>query len=122
MRRRRLFPGGGDRVPGHIIVHALACGRTVGDDPHPHTRPAFGRTRGGNMCTERPFGGMDRREFLRLGGGGLGGAVLLGTAGGRVFAQSGGSVEAEFEAAAEEHGVPRELLLAMGYVNTEWEM
>ena len=74
------------------------------------------------MCTERPFGGMDRQEFLRLGGAGLAGAILLGTAGGRVFAQSGGSLEAEFEAAAEEHGVPRELLLAMGYVNTEWEM
>jgi hypothetical protein len=74
------------------------------------------------MGTEHPFGGMDRREFLRLGGAGLAGAVLLGTAGGRVFAQSGTSLEAEFEAAAEEHGVPQELLMSMSYVNTEWEM
>jgi hypothetical protein len=65
---------------------------------------------------------MDRREFLRLGGAGLAGAVLLGTAGGRVFAQPETSLEAEFESAAGEYGVPRELLMAMGYVNTEWEM
>jgi N-acetylmuramoyl-L-alanine amidase len=74
------------------------------------------------MGTEHPFGGMDRREFLRLGGAGLAGAVLLGTAGGRVFAQSGTSLESKFESAAEEYGVPRELLKAMGYVNTGWEM
>lgn len=77
------------------------------------------------MCTEYSLGGMDRREFLKLGGAGLAGAVLLGTAGatgGRVLAQAGSSLVAEFEAAAQEHGVPRELLLAMGYVNTMWEM
>ena len=65
---------------------------------------------------------MGRREFLRLGGVGLAGVVLLGTAGGRAVAQSGSSLEAEFEAAAREFGVPVELLLAMGYVNTRWEM
>jgi N-acetylmuramoyl-L-alanine amidase-like protein len=74
------------------------------------------------MGHEGSFGGMDRREFLRLGGAGLAGAVLLGTAGGRVFAQAGSSLEAELESAAGEYGVPRELLLAMGFVNTEWEM
>jgi hypothetical protein len=74
------------------------------------------------MCTEHSFGGMDRREFLRLGGVGLAGAVLLGTAGGRVLAQAGSSLAAEFESAAREYGVPEELLLAMGYVNTGWEM
>jgi hypothetical protein len=77
------------------------------------------------MCTEHSFEGMDRREFLRLGGAGLAGAVLLGTAGAqdsRVFAQAASSLEAEFESAAREYGVPRELLMAMGYVNTMWEM
>jgi len=65
---------------------------------------------------------MDRRNFLRLGSAGLAGAVLLGTAGGRVLAQSGSSLAAEFRSAAGEYGVPVELLLAMGYTNTFWEM
>src|SRR5918999_5943342 len=55
----------------------------------------------------------------------LAGAVLLGTAsaaGGRVLAQTEPSLKAEFEAAATEYKVPKELLLAMGYVNTLWEM
>ncbi len=66
--------------------------------------------------------GMDRRGFLRLGGAGLAGAVLLGGAGGKVVAQAGPSLRAEFEAASDEYGVPVELLLAMGFVNTLWEM
>ncbi len=74
------------------------------------------------MRTEHSFGGMDRREFLRLGGVGLANAVLLGTAGGRVFAREETSLAAEFEAAAAEYGVPKEILVAMGYVNTDWEM
>ena len=77
------------------------------------------------MCTEHSFGGMDRRDFLKLGGAGLAGAVLLGTAGAtgsRVLAQTGSSLMAEFESAAREYGTPQELLLAMGYVNTMWEM
>ncbi|MDP9437524.1 MAG: N-acetylmuramoyl-L-alanine amidase, partial [Actinomycetota bacterium] len=68
---------------------------------------------------------MDRRGFLRLGGTGLAGAILLGTASegsGRALAQIGPSLAAEFEAAAKEYGVPKELLLAVGYVNTLWEM
>ena len=65
---------------------------------------------------------MDRRNFLRLGGAGLAGVVLLGTAGGRVLGQAGSSLKEEFESAATEYGVPQELLLAMGYVNTLWEM
>lgn len=77
------------------------------------------------MCTEHSLGEMERREFLRISGAGLAGAVLLGTAassGRRVLAQTRSSLAAEFEAAAREYGVPRELLLAMGYVNTRWEM
>jgi hypothetical protein len=53
--------------------------------------------------------------------------VLLGSVGlGKVFAQAGLSPEpslvAEFQQAAEEYGEPVELLMAMGYVNTRWEM
>ena len=33
-----------------------------------------------------------------------------------------GSLDAEFEAAAKKYEVLKELLLAMGYVNTRWEM
>ncbi len=77
------------------------------------------------MCTEHSFGGIDRRKFLKLGGAGLAGAVLLGTAsatGSRVLAQEASSLIAEFESSATEYGVPQGLLLAMGYVNTMWEM
>ena len=65
---------------------------------------------------------MDRRDFLKLGGTGLAGAVLLGTPGGLAWAQSEPLLDQEFGAAAEEYGVPKDLLLAMGYVNTLWEM
>ena len=82
------------------------------------------------MCTkcsgtppeERPTSGIDRRDFLRLSGTGLAGAVLLGGAGGRVLAQTETSLKSEFESAAAEHNVPEVLLVAMGYVNTLWEM
>jgi hypothetical protein len=65
---------------------------------------------------------MDRGAFLRLGGTGLAGAVLLGTAGGAALARTEPSLRAEFGAASEEYGVPEDLILAMGYVNTRWEM
>jgi hypothetical protein len=67
-------------------------------------------------------GAMNRRDFLRLGGAGLAGTVLLGTAGGTVLAQPGSSLKAELAAAAAKYEVPKELLMAMGYVNTLWEM
>ena len=73
-------------------------------------------------CRAAPSPKMDRRNFLRLGGAGLAGAVLLGTAGGRVLAQSGSTLGEEFTSAAGEYDVPRELLVAMGYTNTFWEM
>jgi hypothetical protein len=76
----------------------------------------------GDMYSENRFTTMNRRDFLRLGGAGLAGATLLGTAGGRVLAQTESSLEAEFEAAARKYKVPVELLLAMGYYNTLWEM
>jgi hypothetical protein len=71
-------------------------------------------------------GAMNRRDFLRLGGAGMAGAALLGVVGsGRVFAQEEtpySSLLAEFEEAAERYNVPVKILLAMGYVNTRWEM
>ena len=73
------------------------------------------------MHSENRFTTMNRRDFLRLGGAGLAGATLLGTAGGRVLAQTGSSLKAQFETAARKYEVPVELLLAMGYYNTLWE-
>ena len=76
---------------------------------------------------------IDRRGFLKLSGIGLLGVALFGSVeAGVVFAQSeppaqsrppvGSALAAEFREAAEEYGVPMELLMAMGYVNTRWEM
>lgn len=73
-------------------------------------------------CSVDPSPKMDRRNFLRLGGVGLAGAILLGTAGGAALAQAGPSLREQFRSAAGEYDVPQELLLAMGYTNTLWEM
>ena len=74
-----------------------------------------------NEWTERSS--MDRRRFLKLSGAGIAGALLLSTTGaGGVLAQSVSDLTREFEEAAKEYGVPVEILLAMGYVNTRWEM
>jgi N-acetyl-anhydromuramyl-L-alanine amidase AmpD len=77
---------------------------------------------GDMYSSENRFKTITRRDFLRLGGAGLAGATLLGTAGGRVLAQTKTSLEAQFETAARKYNVPVELLLAMGYYNTLWEM
>jgi hypothetical protein len=68
---------------------------------------------------------MSRRYFLRLTGiGAL--AVAFGMAGSEeLFAKADSaysSLVKEFEEAADEYDVPVSLLLAMGYVNTRWEM
>jgi hypothetical protein len=76
----------------------------------------------GDMDSEYRFAAMDRRDFLRVGGAGLAGAALLGTAGGRVLTRTASSLEEQFETAAREYKVPVELLLAMGYYNALWEM
>ena len=69
---------------------------------------------------------MGRQQFLRLVGGGVAAAgsaaVLLGPGQGKLFAQSGSSLEAEIETASEKYEVPDELLLAISYVNALWEM
>jgi hypothetical protein len=50
-------------------------------------------------------------------------AVIAGIAGpGTNVEAKTGSLDAELGAAAKEYEVPKELLLAMGYVNTHWEM
>src|SRR5215208_3202991 len=96
----------------------------VGARPPAKTSRCWDNDKRGDMYSEDPFSTMDRRDFLRLSGAGLAGATLLGTvgAGGKVLARTGPSLEAEFEAAAAIYKVPKELLLAMGYVNTLWEM
>lgn len=72
------------------------------------------------MHSDNAREGISRRRFLRIGGGALTGVVLLGAAG-RALAQTN-SLQAEFDSAAGEYGVPETLLLAMGYSNTLWEM
>ena len=74
------------------------------------------------MDSEYRFATMDRRDFLRLGGAGLAGAALLGTADGKVLARTAYSLKEQFETAARKYKVPVELLLAMGYYNALWEM
>ncbi len=68
---------------------------------------------------------MNRRDFLKLSGAGLAAVALLGSVR-TVFAQEkpspGSAIVSEFKEAAEEYGVPMELLMAMGYANTRWEM
>lgn len=73
-------------------------------------------------CNVGASPGMDRRNFLRLGGAGFAGAVLLGPAGRAAFGQDGTSLAKLFRSAAAKYEVPVELLLAMGYTNTYWEM
>ena len=70
--------------------------------------------------------GINRRDFLRLGGIGVAAAALFGIAGtGELIAQQDpaySSLVEEFNEAAEKYDVPVSILLAMGYVNTRWEM
>src|SRR3954470_3498599 len=70
--------------------------------------------------------GINRRAFLRLGGIGVAAVALFGIAGtGELFAQQDpaySSLVEEFNRAAEKYDVPVSILLAMGYVNTRWEM
>lgn len=67
--------------------------------------------------------GIDRRAFLKMAATGTAGAVLAGTlASPGARAQAESSLMREFKEAAAEFGVPVGLLIAMGYVNTRWEM
>ena len=67
--------------------------------------------------------GLDRRQFLKLSAAGLAGVALISGTAGQVLAQQpDSSLMREFKDAAKEFGVPVGLLIAMGYVNTRWEM
>ena len=77
--------------------------------------------------SEAESGVMDRRAFLKISAAGVAGMTLLGSLGsaGALVPEdppANSSVLAEFKEAAKEHGVPVELLMAMGWVNTRWEM
>ena len=72
---------------------------------------------------------IDRSAFLKLSWTGLAGVALFGSLGSaEVLAQTPpepptkASLVAEFRRAAEEHGIPVELLMALGWANTRWEM
>jgi hypothetical protein len=69
---------------------------------------------------------IGRRDFLKISATGIVGAVTLGALGNSTaFAQQeapDSALRKEFEEAAEEFGVPVGILIAMGYVNTRWEM
>src|SRR5215217_3598039 len=85
-------------------------------------------TEGSSRSETKPRS-IDRSAFLRLSGAGLAGVVLFGSLGSAgVSAQTPPEpptkvpLAAEFKRAAEEHGIPVELLMAMGWVNTRWEM
>jgi len=70
-----------------------------------------------------PSFGMDRRKFLKVGVAGLAGASLMSTFSfGQVLARPDSLLEAEFLEAAARYRVPAEVLKAMAYVNTGWEM
>ncbi len=65
--------------------------------------------------------GISRGRFLGLAGSSLA-AVALFSKGGAALAAAEGSLDSEMSSAAEEFGVPKDLLLAMGFINTLWEM
>ncbi len=68
---------------------------------------------------------MSRGRFLKLGAAGIAGASavsLMGAGAAMARPEPDSGLMAEFRAAAEEYDVPVEVLLAIGYVNTRWEM
>ncbi len=70
-----------------------------------------------------PTSTLNRRDFIRLSAAGITGTFLVGVMGSSgALAQAESPIQGEFEAAAREYRVPLDLLLAMGYVNSRWEM
>lgn len=66
---------------------------------------------------------MSRQDFIRLSGAGVAVATLTAIGGsGNALSQTNPPIKEGFSKAAEKYGVPVELLLALGYVNTRWEM
>lgn len=78
------------------------------------------------MCSECPGApptAITRQEFLKLSGAGIASVTLLGIMGSSsALAQTSPALKDEFAEAADEYGVPIELLMAVGYANTRWEM
>ena len=77
--------------------------------------------------SEAESGVMNRRAFLKISAAGVAGVTLLGSLGSaRALVPEdpppNSPVLVEFKEAAKDHGVPVELLMAMGWVNTRWEM
>lgn len=71
---------------------------------------------------ESPVRPLSRKDFLKLGAAGVAGAILFAGAGRALARPRGSSLMEEFRAAARQYNVPVELLMAMGWVNTRWEM
>ncbi len=73
---------------------------------------------------------LDRRSFLKISGAGVAGALFASSLfPARTLAQGSERSDSErselmreFTDAAKEYGVPAGVLMAMGYVNTRWEM
>lgn len=68
---------------------------------------------------------LSRRVMLRTGGAGIAGMAVFGVALPKQALAStnpSSDLEAEFDKAAEKYEVPKDLLMAMGYVNTRLEM
>lgn len=87
---------------------------------------------GGEMCAQHHSdlaqyefnNGIGRKQFLKIGATGVVGALTWSIGSSTAFAQQepNSALKQEFEDAAEEFGVPVGILIAMGYVNTRWDM
>lgn len=65
---------------------------------------------------------ISRREFVKLSGAGIVGVSVLGVMGSSgALARNDSTLTSEAKAASDEHGVPADLLLALGYVSARWE-
>lgn len=82
----------------------------------------------GSLIPDNTYG---RKAFLKVGAAGVGGVLFAGISGGfglsKAWAQpsqgdSRASLVQEFRDASRKHEVPMPLLMAIGYVNTRWEM
>jgi hypothetical protein len=115
----------------------MIMGKKLREETAGMSCPDMSRKEGG-MCSrhaewspesrsEAESGVMNRRAFLKISAAGVAGVTLLGSLGsaGALVPEdhpANSSVLVEFKEAAKEHGVPVELLMAMGWVNTRWEM
>lgn len=86
-----------------------------------------------DSATTAPRNSLDRKAFLKVSATGIGGALFIGALGSsNTMAQedngnasqgrSRATLIQEFREAASEYDVPLPVLMAIGYVNTRWEM